>query len=88
MDTEYEIRLLKERNAKVEAEKAWETSSLRKLFVTVITYLFIVLIMSILKIETPLVNALIPTAGFLLSTLTLSFVRTIWLKKKTDVSQP
>jgi len=39
MDIEQEIRDIKERNNRVESDKAWETSKARKLVIFVLTYI-------------------------------------------------
>jgi hypothetical protein len=79
---ELEVRLKKieERNKKVEMDKAWETSRTRKVFVAVCTYLAIALYMKFVLDVDPWVNAIVPTAGFLLSTLALPLVRKMWEK--------
>lgn len=75
-----EIREIKERNVRVEADKAWENSLFRKLLVAVLTYIVIVLFFVVAGLPKPLVNAIVPTLGFLLSTLSISFFKTLWLK--------
>lgn len=84
MDLEQEILQIKKRNARVEAEKAWETSSVRKILIAVITYLFMVLLMRSLNIANPLINALVPTFGYILSTLTISFAKRVWLTRRKN----
>ena len=76
-----EIESIKERNARVEADKAWEVSWTRRIIVALLTYLVIVLFIFVLNLPNPFISALIPTAGFLLSTLTVGFVKKIWLEK-------
>ena len=56
-----EINKIKDRNAKVEAEKAWETSIHRKLSILVLTYMIISLVMYFLSFDKPFLNAIIPT---------------------------
>ena len=68
-------------NSRVEADKAWETSWTRRFFIALFTYLVISLYMSAIGVEKPWLNAIIPTVGFLLSTLTLSFVKKNWIAK-------
>jgi hypothetical protein len=75
-----EIAEIKLRNNSVEADKAWETSLMRRLLLIVFTYLAISLYLSAIDIERPWLNAIVPAVGFLLSTLTLSFFKKIWLK--------
>lgn len=77
-----EIIEIKKRNARVEADKAWETSLLRKILVAILTYAVIVLFFVVAELPKPLANAIVPTLGFLLSTLSVSFFKTLWLKNK------
>ena len=78
---EKEIAKIKKRNKKVEADKVWETSLTRRLLIALMTYLFIVMFLWIIDISYPWLNAIVPTLGFLLSTLSLPFVKKIWLKR-------
>ena len=80
-ELEKEIEKIKKRNKKVEAEKAWETSFERKISIIVFTYIIIAIIMLLLKIEKPFVNALIPTFWYLLSTLSISFLKKKYIEK-------
>ncbi|OQA36018.1 MAG: hypothetical protein BWY53_00653 [Parcubacteria group bacterium ADurb.Bin326] len=75
------ISKIEQRNIRVEADKAWETSWTRRFFIALFTYLVISLYMSVIGVEGPWLNAIIPTVGFLLSTLTLSFIKKIWVGK-------
>lgn len=69
------------RNARVETDKAWEKSKTRRAAIAGITYCIALLFMWRIGIDEPYLNALIPTGGYLLSTLSLSFVKKYWLKK-------
>lgn len=75
-----DIETIKERNRRVEADKAWETSGTRKLIISIMTYLVIVLFLFIINAPKPWFTALIPTIGFLFSTLTLPIFKEWWLK--------
>lgn len=75
-----EIAKLKERNRRVEADKAWETSLTRKIIVAVLTYLVIVIFFYFASLPNPWVNSIVPALAFILSTLTLPFFKNIWLK--------
>jgi len=79
-DIENEIRLIIKRNMKVESDKAWETSWTRRLLLALFTYLAISLYMYAISLPNPWLNAIIPSIGFLLSTLTLPAFKTIWQK--------
>ena len=85
MDFEKEIIAIKERNRKVELDKTWETSFTRKVSIICITYIFAYLVMVTINVPQPALNALIPTLGFFLSTLSLNIIKRAWVKllKKT-----
>lgn len=76
-----EVQKIKQRNLRVETDKAWETSKTRRTIIAILTYAVVLVFLIIIKIPNPALNALIPVAGFLLSTLTLSFFKKMWIKK-------
>jgi len=76
------IQQIEERNRRVEADKAWETSVFRKVSVAIATYVIAVLLLFAINNNQPWLNALIPVAGYLLSTLSLPFIKNRWIKKK------
>ncbi len=76
-----EIEQIKERNRRVEADKAWETSWTRRVLIALMTYIIIVVFLWLIQAPNPWLNAIVPTVGFILSTLTLSFFKEAWLKK-------
>ena len=80
MNYEEEIKKIQARNRKVELDKAWETSTTRKISVAILTYLVMVLVMFSLKMESPFIGAIIPTLGFTLSTFSLDFMKEFWKK--------
>jgi len=79
-DLEKEIFLIKNRNKKVEIDKAWETSWTRKLLLMIFTYLAISFYLRAINIDRPWLNAIVPSVGFLLSTLTLPYFKKVWEK--------
>jgi uncharacterized protein (DUF983 family) len=76
----HEIELLKKRNQLVDANKAWETSIFRKILVAGFTYIAIAIYMRFVLNIDPWINAIVPTLGFLLSTLTMPFFKGMWIK--------
>ncbi len=80
MDAEKEINLIKERNKKVETNKAWETSKTRRGLLILFTYLAIGFYFNAIRIDRPWQNAIVPALAFLLSTLTLPFFKNLWSK--------
>lgn len=76
-----EIDEIKTRNRRVEADKAWETSWSRKLLILVLTYIVVVIFFTVSNLPNPFVNAIVPTIGFFLSTLTVPFFKNWWLKR-------
>ena len=79
-DLEKEIDLIKQRNKKVEADKAWETSASRKIIIAVLTYVVISLFFFVAGFPNPLISSIVPATGFILSTLSLPFFKEIWVK--------
>ena len=79
---EKRIKAIEKRNKLVEADKAWERSLLRRAIIALITFVFIGLYLNWLDVSKPWLNALVPTIGFLLSTLVLQKLRTIWIDRQ------
>lgn len=77
---EERVSKIEERNKKVETDKAWETSYTRKVLLSVFTYVAIGLYLNSINISKPWINAIVPTLGFMISTLTLPFFKKMWLK--------
>jgi hypothetical protein len=77
---EERVRIIEERNRRVEGDKAWEGSWTRRALLALFTYLAIGLYLWAIEIERPLVNAIVPTIGFMISTLTMPFFKKQWLK--------
>lgn len=82
-ELEKEILKIKERNAKVELDKAWETSFTRKICICVLTYIVVVIYSHLInKISNVWLSSIVPVIGFTLSTLSLKLVRNLWEKRK------
>jgi hypothetical protein len=77
---EKELKSIKERNRRVEIDKMWETSFARKSLIALLTYVTISTFFVFARVENPFFNAIVPTLGFLLSTLTLNFFKKIWVR--------
>ena len=79
---EQRIQKIEERNGRVEADKAWETSWTRRALLMMFTYLAIGVYMWAIEIPRPWLNAVVPAVAFMLSTLTMPFFKKIWLNIK------
>ncbi|MDP3727704.1 MAG: hypothetical protein Q8R35_03660 [bacterium] len=77
---EQRIEKIEERNGKVEADKAWETSSTRRVLLALFTYLAIGAYLRAIEIERPWLNAIVPAIAFMISTLTMPFFKRLWLR--------
>lgn len=73
-----EIESIKERNNRVSREKLWEVSRTRHAAIALLMYVCMSVIFSYFGSPSPLRDALVPVLGFVLSTLSLRFIRTIW----------
>ena len=82
MDLEKEINEIKERNKRVELDKAWETSWTRKICICILTYIVVIIYSYVIRnFDNILFSSLVPVIGFTLSTLSLKIVRNLWEKK-------
>lgn len=81
-ELQHEIEQIKARNKRVERDKAWETSNTRKIIIAVLTYLVMSLFMISIGVQNPFINALVPTLGFTLSTISLEIMKDWWEKKR------
>lgn len=80
-DLEKRIEQLEARNQRVELDKAWETSWTRRIAIAVLTYLVVVMYMYFVIGIDPWLNALVPVGGFILSTLTVKYLKMTWVGK-------
>ncbi len=66
----------------VEQDKAWETCTLRKVLIIIMTYIFAVLYLKTADTTNPYFGAVVPCVGFYLSTQSINLVKNFWLKKE------
>lgn len=69
---EARIDAIERRNARVEKDKQWETSWIRKCSIAGLTYIVMSTYMYSLHSDTPFLSATIPMLGYLLSTFAIS----------------
>lgn len=81
-ELEKRITDIENRNKRVEGDKAWETSNLRKVLIIILTYIFAVLYLTIADTTNPFFGAVVPCVGFFLSTQTLNIIKKKWLNKR------
>lgn len=81
-ELEEKINEIEKRNHRVEQDKAWETSFLRKILIIVFTYIFAVLYLKLADTTNPWFGAVVPCVGFYLSTQSIKIVKNWWLKRK------
>lgn len=84
---EQRIQRIEERNEKVEADKAWETSATRRALIALFSYIAIGLYLWAIGVPKAWINAIVPTAGFMISTLTMPFFKKYWLKRRMRNSE-
>ena len=81
-ELEKKIAEIEKRNKRVEQDKAWETSSLRKILIIIMTYIFAVLYLHVADTTNPYFGAVVPCVGFFLSTQSIELIKKRWMKKK------
>jgi len=79
-DLEKEIEAIKQRNKKVEMEKAWETSWGRKFVIAGVTYIGISSFLWATNFDKPFEGAIVPSIAFVLSTLSIPLFKNLWQK--------
>ena len=80
-EIESEIQAIKERNERVESDKAWEISFTRRLTICVLTYIIASVWLLVISEKDILLKAFVPVFGYILSTLSLPIIKTTWINK-------
>lgn len=75
------VERMLERNQRVEADKAWETSWTRRSVIALITYACAAAVLIVIEVPNPLLSALVPVVGYLLSVQSLPFIKKQWLMR-------
>jgi hypothetical protein len=82
-ELESEINSIKNRNKRVELDKAWETSWTRRICICIMTYIVVIAYSYIVRnYDNIFFSSLVPVIGFTLSTLSLKYIRNIWENNK------
>lgn len=82
MNLEQEIQNIKDRNRNVETDKAWEKSWARRIFIAAVTYAVALIWLLMINEPNAYLKAFVPVAGYILSTLSLPFLKNWWIQKK------
>jgi hypothetical protein len=80
------VETIEQRNARVEADKAWETSWVRRGLIAGITYICAVVLLTVLGHDGAWKHATVPVMGYLLSTLSLPVAKKMWLRRRNHAS--
>ena len=86
MDIEERIAALEERNHRVDGNKKWETSFIRRFSIALLTYLVVVSYHEIIGAKNIFIISLVPVLGFVVSTLSLQYIRKVFDAKNRRVS--
>ncbi len=81
-DLEERLGVVEARNARVEADKAWETSWVRRGLIAGVTYVCAVILLSVLGHDGVWKHALVPVMGYVLSTLSLPQIKKLWIERR------
>lgn len=82
---EERVKAIEARNSRVELEKAWEVSWSRRLSIAALTYIVISIFLITIHKPQPLINALVPPIGFLMSTLVMRWVKDAWEQRMRPI---
>jgi hypothetical protein len=78
---ESQIAQILERNKRVEADKAWEVSWFRRLLIAALTYVGALLFIWSFTNDLLWRNAAVPAGAYLVSTLSLPWIKRRWIKR-------
>ncbi len=78
----HRLEAIEMRNARVEADKAWEKSFTRVSVIALITYIAAVIFLFSVALPHPFLNALVPAIGYVLSMQSLPIVKKWWQRRK------
>ena len=81
-ELEQQLKIIQERNYRVEMDKKWETSIFRIISICLITYLLASIVMYFIGVKDFLLNAFIPTIGYFLSTQSLPLFKKWWINNQ------
>lgn len=79
---EKDVFKLSSKVKKIQNEKEWHTSIVKKLTHSFITYLFTVSLLYSINYDDYLVDALIPTAVFFVAQFVTPVVKSLWIRRK------
>lgn len=82
MTIEERLEVIEKRNARVEADKAWEVSVFRIVSIMAITYVIAYGAFVVIENDNPIRNAFIPVIGYFLSTQSLPLLKKWWVEKR------
>ena len=77
---EERVARIERRNAAVETDKGWEVSISRRIVIFLFTYLVIGIFLKNIHIEHPWTTALEPALAFMISTLTMPYLKKVWVR--------
>jgi len=78
---EIDLETIKARNNRVERDKAWEISAFRLGILSVATFIFSLVFLYFVRADEFILGALTSTAGLIISSQTLPFIKRWWLQK-------
>ena len=84
---EKEIEEIKNRNVRVEADKAWEISYFRTILISLVLYSIITFSLYIIGVENFMFNGLIPVLGFIFSIQSFPFIKKWWIGNRHKKSK-
>ena len=79
---EKRVAAIEGRNARVEADKAWETSLARRGALVVFTYVAVGAYLAAIGVQDAWLNAIVPAVAFMLSTLSLPYLKEFWISRR------
>ena len=81
-DIKKDIEEIKRRNGRVEGDKTWELSWVRRILISGLTYIVALVWLKVINEQNYELKAFVPVVGYILSTLSLSMVKKWWFESR------
>lgn len=74
------LQAIQDRNRRVELDKAWEVSLTRRSFIALMTYAVACYYFWVIGVTEFWLHAAVPTGGYVFSTLSLPWLKQLWVR--------
>ncbi len=78
------MKAVRDRNERVELDKTWETSWIRMIVITILTYVFASTFLYLIEVPHYFLSSIVPAFGFILSVQSIPMIKKWWISKRSN----